>query len=340
MYFIRVHPDSLREAAQVLAYRSRSVAAIGEELQRAVHHLDLGAWDGWSRARAESLLSRVGPESRHLAEQLEDLSRKLARAADEFEQTDNFAANPWTSVFERISAFAEGVSEWRDSLHTRLWLRCCEKIAGDRGIGAMAVAITLQLPEPLRGTKDLEVPENVPVRHLTVALIQALQVPTAISGWLVDYRLGRNGQPFPDNRTLDELGVKMGDRLELIRYSLQLPYRGGRPIAGSASLQFVSGQPVLLDHLGKPELLIGRGDPRKGLRPDIDLSVQPGGETVSRTHARLRKQGDQWVLIPLPSRNGTFVGGTLLPPHQPYVLRPGDVIGFGSVRCIFTAAAP
>lgn len=204
----------------------------------------------------------------------------------------------------------------------------------------MAVAVTLQLPEPLRGTKDLEVPENVPVRHLTVALIQALQIPTTLSGWLVDYRLGKKGQPFPDNQTLDELGVKMGDRLELIRYSLQLPHQGGQPVQGSASLRFVFGQPVLLDQMGKPELLIGRSDPRKGAQPDIDLSVQPGGETVSRAHARLRKQGNDWVLLPLPSRNGTFVGGTLLPPHQPYVLRSGDVIGFGSVRCIFTTAAP
>lgn len=204
----------------------------------------------------------------------------------------------------------------------------------------MAVVITLQLPEPLRRTKDLEVPENVPVRHLTVALIQALQVPTSLSGWLVEYRLGQKGQPFPDNRTLDELGIKMGDRLELVRYSLQLPQHGGQPVRGSASLQFVSGRPVLLDHLGKPELLVGRRGSAGGQPPDIDLSVQPGGETVSRAHARLRKQGNQWILFPLPSRNGTFVGGTPLPPHQPYVLRSGDVIGFGSVRCVFTAAAP
>ncbi|MCS7282141.1 MAG: FHA domain-containing protein [Anaerolineae bacterium] len=204
----------------------------------------------------------------------------------------------------------------------------------------MAVVITVKLPDPLQGSRDLEVPEDVPVRHLTVALIQALQIPTTVSGWLVEYRLGRRGQPFPDGRTLDELGVKMGDRLELIRYSLQLSHHSGWPVRGSASLRFVSGQPVLLDHLGKPELLVGRGDARRGQQPDIDLSTQPGGETVSRTHARLRKQGTRWVLIPLPSRNGTFVGGTMLPPHQPYVLRSGDVISFGAVRCVFTDAAP
>jgi uncharacterized ubiquitin-like protein YukD len=204
----------------------------------------------------------------------------------------------------------------------------------------MSVAITLKLPEPISRKVDLEVPENVPVRHLTVALIQALQVPTTQAGWLVEYRLGQNGRPFPDHPTLEALHVRMGDTLELIRYSLQLPHASARPIHGSAALQFLAGQPILLDTLGKTDLLIGRGDPRSPQKPDIDLSVQPGGETASRRHAQLRKQGNQWVLIPLPSRNGTFVGGTLLPPHQPYVLRSGDVIGFGSVRCVFTAATP
>ncbi len=204
----------------------------------------------------------------------------------------------------------------------------------------MAVAITLKLPEPVSRKVDLEVPENVPVRHLTAALIQALQIPTSQTGWLVEYRLGRSGHPLPDHQTLEALKVRMGDVLELIRYSLQISHAGAHPIRGSAALQFAGSQPVLLDSFGKTPLLIGRSGPRTPHAPDIDLSVLPGGETVSHRHAQLQKQGEQWVLIPLPSRNGTFVGGTPLPPHQPYVLRSGDVISFGSIRCVFTAAAP
>lgn len=207
----------------------------------------------------------------------------------------------------------------------------------------MAIAFTLQLTslqKPAHTRIDLEVPDNVPVKHLTVALIQALHIPTVKSGWLVEYRLARKGKPLPDNLTLDEIGVRMGEVLELLQYSLQLPHAGARPVRGSASLQFVQGPPVLLDRLGKQELLIGRADPQSKHKPDIDLSLKPGGETVSRSHARLRKQDDQWVLFPLPSRNGTLIGGTPLPPHQPYVLRSGDVISFGSIRCVFAAAAP
>jgi hypothetical protein len=53
----------------------------------------------------------------------------------------------------------------------------------------MSVAITLKLPEPISRKVDLEVPENVPVRHLTAALIQALRIPTVRAGWLVEYRM-------------------------------------------------------------------------------------------------------------------------------------------------------
>ncbi|MGB9777454.1 MAG: FHA domain-containing protein [Anaerolineae bacterium] len=204
----------------------------------------------------------------------------------------------------------------------------------------MAVAITLKLPEPISRTVDLEVPENIPVRHLIAALIQALQIPTSQTGWLVEYRLGRNGQPLPDHRTLEALHVRMGDVLELIRYSLQISHASVHPIRGSAALHFAGAQPVLLDTSGKTTLLIGRSSPRAPHAPEIDLSVLPGGETVSRRHAQLQKQGGQWILIPLPSRNGTFVGGTPLPPHQPYILRSGDVLRFGSLQCVFTAAAP
>jgi len=204
----------------------------------------------------------------------------------------------------------------------------------------MSVAITMKLPEPISRKVDLEVPENIPVRHLTAALIQALRIPTVRAGWLVEYRMAWKEQPLPAHQTLEEIGVKMGDTLEIVQHSLQLSHHGGAPGRGSATLRFVTGAPVMLDRLGKTELLIGRGDPRSPQQPDIDLSVQPDGDTVSRTHARLRKQGEQWILMPLSSRNGTFIGGTLIPPNQPYVLRSGDVIGFGAVRCVFTAAIP
>lgn len=88
---IKVHPDYLRQVAQVFSSQSMAVDHIGEELQRAISGLDTWAWDGQSRARAEPMLSRVWPESRQLAEQLEELGRKLQYAADAFEEVDTHA---------------------------------------------------------------------------------------------------------------------------------------------------------------------------------------------------------------------------------------------------------
>ncbi|MGQ9803815.1 MAG: WXG100 family type VII secretion target [Anaerolineae bacterium] len=95
---IRVHPDALREAAQMFARQSGAMREIEHELQQATARLDTWAWDGHSRARAESLLNRVGPESRHLAERLEELEKKLRHVADEFEETDLRVAQGFTQV--------------------------------------------------------------------------------------------------------------------------------------------------------------------------------------------------------------------------------------------------
>ena len=89
---IQVHPDHLREVAWTFNRQSTAMQEIEEDLCRAIGGLDTWAWDGRSRARAEPLLGRVGPEGRHLAGQLEELGRQLQRVAEEFERTDLFAA--------------------------------------------------------------------------------------------------------------------------------------------------------------------------------------------------------------------------------------------------------
>lgn len=68
-------------------------------------------------------------------------------------------------------------------------------------------------------------------------------------------------------------------------------------------------------------LAIGREPGR-----DILLDFDP---TVSRRHARLENRGGQWTLVDEGSRNGSFVNGQ---PVQQRVLRPGDILRFGSTE--------
>jgi DNA-binding response OmpR family regulator len=67
--------------------------------------------------------------------------------------------------------------------------------------------------------------------------------------------------------------------------------------------------------LNKPAMTIGRGQ-------DSDVVVDD--RWVSRNHARIRREGEQYVVEDLGSKNGTFVNGTRI--AGPAGLTDGDVL--------------
>jgi len=89
---IRIDTEHTREVARRLLAEADRLSEIGHELQHAIGSLDTWGWDGRSRSRVESKLSRVRPESARAADSLDELGRKLRRVADTFEQEDDTAA--------------------------------------------------------------------------------------------------------------------------------------------------------------------------------------------------------------------------------------------------------
>jgi hypothetical protein len=84
------------------------------------------------------------------------------------------------------------------------------------------------------------------------------------------------------------------------------------------------------------EVVIGRTDPHTTLAPDVDLEEHGGGMAgVSRSHARLLRYPEGWVLEDLNSTNGTFVNHVQLTPGQPVRVRTGDVIRCGQLLLTF-----
>jgi len=99
-----------------------------------------------------------------------------------------------------------------------------------------------------------------------------------------------------------------------------------------ASLVALGGQTFALS---APEMVIGRSDPQRGMRPDIDLLTLDPSQTVSRRHARFSRRDGQYYIEDLNAFNRTRLNGTPLTPHQEVELHPGDMLRLGNIELRF-----
>ena len=83
------------------------------------------------------------------------------------------------------------------------------------------------------------------------------------------------------------------------------------------------------------EVTIGRGAERSCTRAGAQLELRIPGKYLSQAHARLRREGTEWILEDLASNNGSFVNGERVTSH---VLRDGDIIDVGHTLLRYRAA--
>ncbi|HSN55906.1 MAG TPA: cyclic nucleotide-binding domain-containing protein [Candidatus Sulfomarinibacteraceae bacterium] len=85
------------------------------------------------------------------------------------------------------------------------------------------------------------------------------------------------------------------------------------------------------------ETTVGRIDPVTGIHPDVDLTPVDGKRSISRRHARLRREADGTftVVEDVGTMNGTFVNGTRVSAGKPHPVEPGDTVMFGTIQCRF-----
>lgn len=127
------------------------------------------------------------------------------------------------------------------------------------------------------------------------------------------------------------------------------PHCGSRqPIAGAhAAAEVLAGGRVTAQllvvstrdmvkpfRIDKDTILIGRTDPHTGIFPEVDLTMHDPETKVSRRHARIYRQGEQFFIEDLASVNGTTIvsasgGSVRLNPKTPRVLAGGDELRMG-----------
>lgn len=86
--------------------------------------------------------------------------------------------------------------------------------------------------------------------------------------------------------------------------------------------------------------IVGRVDPKRGLKPEVDLTSIDPDMTVSRQHARIRFWKTFFSIEDLKSRNKTRLGELTLTPLKAELLQDGDVLHFGSVQVVFKVLDP
>jgi serine/threonine-protein kinase len=95
--------------------------------------------------------------------------------------------------------------------------------------------------------------------------------------------------------------------------------------------------------LDKNENLLGRRDPQSNIFPEVDLSRFDPQTKISRRHARIWREGGNFMIEDLGSSNGTIliVSPTdtfRLPPRQPRALTSGDRLRLGDTTLHFFTA--
>lgn len=79
-----------------------------------------------------------------------------------------------------------------------------------------------------------------------------------------------------------------------------------------------------------PQLsVIHLGKPNDQIVPDIDVSGFPCAEVVSRIHANIRLEEENYYIEDVGSANGTYINHNILTKGNRHLLRSGDRIGLG-----------
>ncbi len=71
------------------------------------------------------------------------------------------------------------------------------------------------------------------------------------------------------------------------------------------------------------------GKPNNSRSPDVDVSVFPNSEVVSRTHAVIHVEADGFYIEDMGSTNGTYINNLRVSPGDRYRIKSGDYMSLG-----------
>lgn len=179
---------------------------------------------------------------------------------------------------------------------------------------------------------DLEVPADIPLEQLAKFLSQALNL-NIDSKEKISYQITNAEDNLPLNLQASLSELKLWDGTCLIF----------KPISISdLSLQkhkayFISESKNIY-YLIHESYILGRSSQKNNKYSEnlIDLQFETGGKTVSRRHAKVYYENDNWIFYCLPeAQNETIYNGKKIQPLNKYILQNGDILQLGEVKLKF-----
>lgn len=106
-------------------------------------------------------------------------------------------------------------------------------------------------------------------------------------------------------------------------------------IPGRARLLLGESERKKVLPIAKFPATLGRADPRRQQKPDIDLAPYDTKRSISRLHARIWYEGGLFYIEDLGSVNKTLLGELELTPYERQLLRRHDTIKLGLLQITF-----
>ncbi|MGJ3239071.1 MAG: FHA domain-containing protein [Anaerolineae bacterium] len=129
-----------------------------------------------------------------------------------------------------------------------------------------------------------------------------------------------------DTRDLDPLSLK----LNVHEQYLERLYQQYNIKVDHALLFYVEEDQEPVIFVDKAEINVGRRDDNGRIIPEFDLSAYDGAESgVSRLHAKIVWDGEQYLIQDLHSTNHTWLNSHKLIPYQYSPIPDGAIIQFG-----------
>ena len=103
----------------------------------------------------------------------------------------------------------------------------------------------------------------------------------------------------------------------------------------SAPMLLSQGDRAFPFPLGRPDIRVGRKDEQRGISPDVDLKPLPKSPTISRRHVRIRRRGDEWVVVRENGAKRALLNGRPLAYGDEEPLHHGDRLKLGAEELTF-----